>query len=85
MTRVASIAVERFRPGDIVWADGHGRRVAHIERLEPRTERGERWRTTVVFFTDGTHASYDRGYTCVQVVIPAFRHNDRRDGILEHR
>lgn len=84
MTRVASVAVERLRPGDIVWSDGHGRRVAHIERIQPQSWREERRPTRVVFFTDGTNATYKRGYTQVQVVIPDLSADRRPDGVLEH-
>lgn len=84
MTRVAFKEVAQLGPDDIVWeADrGHGRRVAlRVALVQTALERSCRvFQQHVVFFTDGTHTTYERGHTRVQVVTAALA----RSHALEH-
>lgn len=84
MTRVGTKDVDRLVPGDLVWINSSGRRVVHRERLIPLCWQEERWPAHVVFFADGTHKAYDRGYTRVLVVIAAqTAHNAGYARVLE--
>lgn len=75
--------VDRLVPGDLVYFPGPTcRRVAHRERLQARP--GEYFPPHVVFFTDGSTETYDRGYKSVEVVIPDLSADRRPDGVLEH-
>lgn len=84
MTRVGTKSVDRLVPGDLVWIDSHGRRVVHRERLIALCWQEEQWPAHVVFFADGSHKAYDRGYTRVRVVIPGqTAHNAGNARVLE--